>query len=195
MHPSNQYPALIGAAALTVVGGCNSLPGNTEQQGTVAGGVAGAAAGALIAGEDDRLIGALIGGALGAGGGYLVGSNWDNLTGDDQEEALQAVEDARENPADAGDVGRSETADLDGDGYVTLDEVVAMEEAGLEDREIMSRLRATDQYFELADAQEDYLRDRGVSNSVILAMHEMSRESRDLIDDRLGDDRISRGGY
>lgn len=182
--------ALIAPVTLTGVG-CESLPGSEKEQGAVAGGVVGAAAGAAVAGEGNRLIGALIGGALGAGGGYLIGANWDKITGDEKEEAIKAGREAERNPADADDVRGSTTADLNGNGFVTLDEVAAMEDAGLADREIISRLRATDQYFELSSEQERYLRDRGVSDTVIRAMRDMTRESQRRASERMGNDRIS----
>lgn len=67
------------AVALVVAGvlaaGCESW-GKTEW-GTAIGAGTGAAAGALVAGDDDRVAGALIGGAAGAGAGYLIGSHLD----------------------------------------------------------------------------------------------------------------------
>ncbi|HWP39877.1 MAG TPA: hypothetical protein VNL70_03045, partial [Tepidisphaeraceae bacterium] len=59
--------AAVAGAPLMV--GCESLPGDEKTQGAVIGGLAGAGAGAVLAGEDNRLLGALIGGAAGAGGG------------------------------------------------------------------------------------------------------------------------------
>ncbi|MEX2081296.1 MAG: glycine zipper 2TM domain-containing protein [Dehalococcoidia bacterium] len=191
-HRHLRTTAVITSAALGFVGGCESLPGDEEGQGAVAGGVVGAVAGAAIAGEDNRLLGALIGGALGAGGGYLIGAYWDKLTGKEKEEAIQAGRDAEANPADAADVKGTTTADLNSDGFVTLDEVVAMEKAGLSDQEMTKRLRATNQYFELTSQQELYLRDRGVSNDVVLAMRQMTEESQRLASERMGDDPISR---
>ena len=177
-----------GLAGLT---GCENLPGSNEQQGAVAGGAVGAAAGAAIA-EDNRLLGALIGGALGAGGGYLIGSNWENISGNDRDEAIQAGKDAEASPATAADVKNSTTADLNKNGYVTLDEVAAMEQAGLTDDEIIRRLRATNQYFELTPTQEQYLRDRGVSAPVVVAMRDMTQESQRLAAEREeGNQRIS----
>lgn len=168
------------AGSITVVpflSGCESLPGNEETQGAVIGGVGGAAAGALIGGEDNRLLGALIGGAAGAGGGYLIGANWDKIRGEDRdtasEEAREANEAAQRRPATAEDVRNSETADLNDDGFVTLDEVVAMDRAGLSEREMITRLERTQQYFELTDAQERHLLDNGVSREVVVAMRDM----------------------
>jgi hypothetical protein len=180
--------ALVGSLTLAGAVGCESMPGSEREQGAVIGGVAGAAAGAMLGGEDNRLLGALIGGAVGAGGGYLVGANWDKLTGREREDARRAEREARENPATAEDVRGAETADLNNDGFVTLDEVVAMQEAGLSDREIINRLQATDQYFELTEDQEQYLREREVSREVVLAMRDLNRESARLASDRLDGD-------
>jgi hypothetical protein len=174
--------ALMGSLILAPLTGCESLPGNDEQQGAAIGGLSGAAAGALIAGDDNRLLGALIGGALGAGGGYLIGANKDKITGKDEdksrtrEEAIKASERAERNPATAEDVDRARTADLNEDGFVTLDEVVAMRQANLSDREMIDRLERTDQIFELTDYQEDYLRTRGVSDTVIREMRNMNQD-------------------
>ncbi|CAN5689057.1 hypothetical protein BH09PLA1_BH09PLA1_33160 [soil metagenome] len=181
-------------AALT---GCESLPGDKKTQGAVIGGVGGAAAGALIGGKDNRLLGGLIGGAAGAGGGYLVGANWDKITGKKSDEAKQADQRAQERPARASDVENSRTADLNSDGFVTLDEVVAMADARLSDKEQIRRLESTQQYFELTPDQETYLRNHGVTKDVVVAMRRMNpeepRRASDTTRDRANDrtDRIS----
>ena len=54
------------ALLLASMAGCQNLPGGKKEQGAVVGGVAGAAAGALIA-KNNRGLGALIGAAVGAG--------------------------------------------------------------------------------------------------------------------------------
>jgi hypothetical protein len=172
--------ALISALALSPLA-CENLPGGEKEQGAVIGGVSGAAAGALIGGDDNRLIGALIGGALGAGGGYLIGAQVEKTRdGDDRgknrDEAIKASERAEKNPARAEDVDRARTADLNDDGFVTLDEVVAMEKANLSDRDMIDRLEDTGQIFELTDFQKDYLRTRGVSDDVIRAMGDMNQD-------------------
>jgi hypothetical protein len=184
---------LVGAFALGPLTGCENLPGNEKQQGAVIGGVGGAVAGAAI-GKDNRVLGALIGGALGAGGGYLVGANWDKISGKKKEDAEKSVENAQKNPATVEDVKNSQTADLNDDGFVTLDEVVAMEKAGLKDKDMIKRLKATDQYFELTGDQEQYLRDHKVSDSVIVAMRDMGNETdnaRRASDTSVGEERIS----
>jgi hypothetical protein len=182
--------ASIGLAPLA---GCESLPGGEKEQGAVIGGVGGAAAGAAIGGEDNRLAGALIGGVLGAGGGYLIGAKMED---DDEENAAQkreeaaaAAEKAKADPATADDVKTTNTADLNDDGFVTLDEVAAMEKAGLSDKEQIRRLERTQQYFELTSAQQDYLRQQGVSDDVILAMRDMRPDEARLASDKDDDNK------
>ena len=51
---------------------------------------------------------------------------------------------AQESPATVDDVRRSSTEDLNGDGFVTVDELVALQRAGLSDDPILRRLEATD---------------------------------------------------
>lgn len=165
--------AVLPLAGLT---GCENLPGDKKTQGAVIGGVGGAAAGALIGGKNNRLLGGLIGGAAGAGGGYLVGANWDKINGKKSDEAKDADRRAQERPARASDVEKSKTADLNDDGFVTLDEVVAMADARLSDKEQIRRLERTQQYFELTPDQEKYLRDHGVSKNVVVAMRRMNPE-------------------
>lgn len=186
--------AVIGAFIVAPLAGCDSLPGNKKTQGAVIGGVGGAAAGALVA-KDNRLIGGLIGGALGAGGGYLIGAQLDKTDPKNRDEALRAARDAEARPARASDVKNSDTADLNNNGYVTMDEIVAMKDARLSDSEMIRRLEKTDQIFELTDAQENYLRDHGIDRRVINAMLDMNRDTARFASDRDSDggsDRISR---
>jgi hypothetical protein len=179
--------ASIGLAPLA---GCESLPGNEKQQGTVMGGAGGAAAGAAIGGKDHRLGGAVIGGLIGAGSGYLIGSkvekDKDHNDPAKKQQAQAAAQKAQQNPATADDVKNSNTADLNNDGFVTLDEVAAMKQAGLSDKEQIRRLERTQQYFELTSAQQDYLRQQGVSDEVITAMKDMKPNEAGLASDKEG---------
>ncbi len=196
--------ALMGSLALgpivgVGVGGCADLPGDEKSQGAVIGGVGGALAGAAVAGKEDRLIGALLGGALGAGGGYLIGmqvdKNNDNKdTAKKREDAVAAAKKAEADPATAHQALKAKTADLNTDGFVTLDEVVAMEKAGITDKDMIRRLTRTQQYFELTETQETFLRDRGVSEKVVVAMRDMNREtaSADLSEDGTGSQAVGR---
>ena len=56
---------------------------------------------------------------------------------------------------------------MNSDGFVTLDEVVALEQAGLTDDQIIDRLRATNQVFDLTEEQRRYLLDRRVSQDIV----------------------------
>ena len=158
--------------------GCKELPGNKEEQGAVIGGLGGAAAGAAVGGEKHRVLGALLGAAIGAGGGYVIGANSDKIMGKDTQAATQAQQNAQQNPATAAQARSATTADINHDGFVTLDEVVAMKQAGLSDSEMLSRLRATDQVFELTSDQQKYLRDRGVSQNVISQMDTINQDKK-----------------
>jgi hypothetical protein len=169
----------VAGALLVAATGCENLPGDEKTQGAVIGGASGAAVGAAVGGEGNRLLGALLGGALGAGGGYLIGANWDKITGKDSEGAQAAAREAQANPATVEDAQRATTADLDSDGYVTMDEVVAMERAGFSDQKMIDRLRATGQIFELTAEQKNYLRSRGVSENVITQLDSINREKKD----------------
>lgn len=169
-----------GVAATGSTLGCQNLPGTDEQQGAVAGGAAGAILGSAIA--ENEVFGALLGGALGAAGGYLIGANKEKLLNeDDRAEAREAVAEASRNPATPKDVATSSTADLNSDGFVTMDEVVAMEEAGLTDQQMINRLEATGQVFALNSEQEDRLIEAGVSEGVVTAMESINQEERERL--------------
>jgi len=172
--------SLLAALSLGAVG-CKELPGNKESQGAVIGGLGGAAVGAAVGGEKHRLLGAILGGALGAGGGYVIGANSDKILGKDTQAATQAQQTATQNPATPAQARAATTADINHDGFVTLDEVVAMRQAGLTDEQMLSRLRATDQIFELTSEQRKYLADHGISQNVISQMESINQDKKQQI--------------
>jgi surface antigen len=174
---------LIGSLSMAPLVGCENLPGSKSTQGAVIGGAGGAAAGAAIA-KDNRLVGGLIGGALGAGGGYLIGAAMNKNDREHKDEAIKASDRDRENPPTPTNVRSARTADLNNDGYVTLNEVVAMRKADLSDREMIQRLQDTGQVFYLSSEQENYLRDRGVSDTVIREMRTMNQDRARTASDR-----------
>lgn len=152
-------------AASMQLSSCESLPGDKNVQGAVIGGAGGAAAGAIIAGEDNRLLGAIIGTAIGAGGGYVVGNE---ISKHDESKAQEAAaKTSKTSSFTIEDVKRSNTADLDADGNVTIAEIVALQRASLTDTEIIRRLEATDVVFTLTDEQKKTLREAGVSAAVV----------------------------
>lgn len=175
------WPRIMSVASLAalITTSCSNLPGSKENQGAVIGGVSGAAVGAAVGGPENRVLGAVLGGAIGAGSGYVIGANMDKIKDRDRESAEVAARKAETTPATPEDVDNSTTADLNQDGFVTLDEVVAMEKAGLTDEEIFNRLQATNQIFELNAEQRQYLRDQGVSEQIIQDMLNINREQRD----------------
>jgi hypothetical protein len=174
---------LLGAISLAPLSGCESQRGGNKGHGTVSGGAGGAAAGATVAGADNRPLSALLGGALGAGGGYLIGAPMDKTDPQHRDEAVHAAKKAEANPARPEDVRRSKTADLNDDGFVTQDEVAAMQRAGLSDKEMIDRLRATGQVFELTAQQEGYLRSHFVGQRVIQSMRNLTQSAAKLASD------------
>ena len=154
--------------------GCKELPGSAPVQGAAIGGVGGAAAGAAVGGSHHAAAGAVIGGLLGAGAGYVIGTQVHKGEGHN-EAADDAARRAQSAPATPQQALNATTADLNGDGFVTMDEVVAMKQAGLANQQMVERLRATGQVFELTAQQQDYLRNNGVDNFVIDQMRTLNR--------------------
>ncbi len=189
------FQKLIGAILLgsLMIGAtsCERLPGSKPQQGAVIGGVSGAAVGAAVGGREHRVLGAILGGALGAGGGYVIGANSDRITGKDTEAAKTAANKSQAEPATAQDAMQAATADLNNDGFVTLDEVVAMKQAGFSDEKMLEKLKATNQVFELTPDQKKYLTDRGVSPEVVAQMEEINKEERQQLLNATSQDVIS----
>ncbi len=122
----------------------------------------------------DGVIGLLIGGELGADGGNLIGVQLDKSDPKYRDEAVQASHNGEIHPASASDVKNSDSADLNHDGYVTIDEILAMRNAGVGDELMIRRLKNTGQVFELTAHQQNYLRDDAVNQRVIDAMLGMS---------------------
>ena len=187
--------AFSGTLIALLIGGmgCKQLPGTKGQQGAAIGGLSGAAIGAAVGGSEHRLIGALLGGAIGAGGGYLIGANSDKILNRDSESAREAAQRAERSPATASQARNATTADINNDGFVTMDEIVALDQAGLSDAQMIERLRATDQVFELTQVQQDYLRNHGVSNAVIDELPQINQELKDrLLSQNPGDSVIGK---
>lgn len=183
--------SVTAVALLVSVVGCENLPGQPKTQGAVIGGVGGAAAGAAIGGGKHQVLGALIGGALGAGAGYVIGANKDRIVNRDTGGAEQATQQAQSRPATVQDARAAQTADLNGDGFVTLDEVAAMREAGFSDEQMLQRMQATGQVFELTQEQQQFLASRGVSQRVIGEMQELNRDTRNQLMNQPADNVIS----
>jgi hypothetical protein len=163
----------IASSLVFLLPGCSNMPGTAGQQGAVIGGASGAAVGAAV--SKNRALGAVIGGAVGAAGGYVVGQNKDKIFGHDDTKVKEATRNAQTAPATPDEARNAANADVNGDGFVTMDEIVAMRAAGLSDDEMIRRMEATGQVFTLTDDQKDYLRNQGVSQRVIDQMLLMNK--------------------
>lgn len=160
---------------------CQELPGTRTQQAMAVGGATGAVLGYAL-NDSNRVLGALVGGALGAGGGWVIGARTSWFENPSARDAAEdAIQDSQRTPVSVDDVARSRTADLNDNGFVTFDEMVAMERAGLPDDEILRRLRATGQVFDLTREQERALLDAGVSAYVVREMKSINVDERDMI--------------
>jgi hypothetical protein len=106
----------------------------------------------------------------GPGGGWIIAASRQNIEQHSLGSAQQADRQARQQPAGIADIERSDNADLNGDGFVTLDEILALKRAGLTSEQIITRIQRTPQVFSLAERQQQYLRDRGIDPHTIDAM-------------------------
>jgi hypothetical protein len=78
-------------------------------------------------------------------------------------------------------VAKASTADLNADGFVTFDEIVAMDRAGLDDAKMIQRLRATGQVFDVTPAQRDALTEAGVSPVVVAEMPRINQAEKNRV--------------
>lgn len=106
----------------------------------------------------------------GPGGGWIIAATTDHIQQQSLGSAQQANRMAEQQPAGPGDIERADNCDLNGDGFVTMDEVLALKRANLTDEQLITRVRRTPQVFSLTDRQQQYLHDRGIRQSVINVM-------------------------
>jgi hypothetical protein len=168
-HQPLIFTTLLTALAVGPALSCANQSGHAKRSGSQSGDADAATAGAAVQ-RNDRVIGNLVGGSLGAGGGFLIGVSREKISRDTTQaraNAINASQRAEKNPARPEQVDKAATADLNDDGFVTIDEVVAMRQANLNDPQMLERLRQTGEVFELTEYQQDYLRTRGVSDNVI----------------------------
>lgn len=170
----------LAAAFLAAAPGCAHAPPATPPQGTVTGGTA-TSASDVTPDESDPLLGSLFGSGLGAGSGYLLGSQIDHVKNQDLALARQAIDNCLNRPATPDQARAAATADVNSDGFVTADEVVAMNGALLSDQEMITRLSETKQVFALSPEQKEYLVAQGVSRAVVDQMPQINREQREAL--------------
>lgn len=156
---------LAAVMTLGTLTGCETKAGT----GALVGGAAGAGIGAIIGNNSHGRTGsgALIGGAVGALGGALVGNEMDKADKKKEEQ-----ERYRERAADDRYTYRETRYAA---GRVSQEDVVAWTSRGVRDSEIMDRIDRSGTVFHLSAADENHLRDSGVSESVIRDMKDTAR--------------------
>jgi hypothetical protein len=148
--------------------GCESLfTGPTQNQGAVGGGLSGVSMGSATG---QNVSGRSQANALEPGASYIIEANNTQAISGNQ----SVIAPAQPLSVLARKALISPTADLNGDGFVTLDELLAMKEAGLTDNEMLERLRATNQSFEPTVQQQNYLRNKGFSEYFIEQMQDIN---------------------
>lgn len=154
---------VIAACLMAGVAGCQTK----TQTGLLVGGAGGAAAGAAIGSASGNAgKGALIGGAIGLIGGGLVGHSMDKA--DEKEAAERRAQEQRATRAYAADRRPVSAA-------VSRDEIVTWTRNGTSEEVIIDRIDRSQSVFHLTAADENGLRDQGVSENVILAMKDTAR--------------------
>lgn len=153
-----------GLTVIAVVVGCESKAGT----GAIVGGLGGAAVGGVIGSYSHARAGegAAIGAAAGAIGGALVGHAMDKA---DEKKAKEREASYNSSRNDA--YGYNS-----GSGYITKRDVIEWNSRGVKDEVIVDRIERSGQTFRLTGADENELRDAGVSESVIKAMKNTARK-------------------
>src|SRR5947208_3605650 len=167
----NQSVALLLTATifLAATTGCETKAGT----GALVGAAAGAGIGAIIGHNSHNRTGsgALIGGAVGAIGGALVGNEMDKA---DRRKEQESRERDRYEDQDRYDTrgGSSSSGSTYASSRVTQEDVIAWTSRGTRDSEIIDRIDRSGTVFHLTAADENHLRDSGVSEQVIREMKE-----------------------
>lgn len=167
---------VVAVAALTAaVAGCARMPYDRTTQTTVGGAVAGAAIGAILADEDNALLGAVLGGLAGAAAGHVIGART-SWFGEGNEQAFnRTATQAMNESVSVEDVYGSSDADLNNDGLVTQEELITLSNAGLTADEMINRLQATNQVFHVTRQQRQSLLAAGVPSRVVYSLEEINR--------------------
>ena len=159
---------VLGTALVVGPAGCKSKAGT----GAVAGGAGGAAVGAVIGHQSGHAAGgALIGGAVGALGGALVGNSMDKK----DEEKRKQQEDAMARQRDDSSSRATSTAS-NTQPAIGMGDVIDWTKQGVKEDVIVDRIERGTTVFKLTAADENHLRDAGVSERVIRAMKDTARK-------------------
>ncbi|MFW6060404.1 MAG: hypothetical protein ACODAQ_09490 [Phycisphaeraceae bacterium] len=129
---------------------------------------------------ENQLMGILVSGTVEAGGGYILGAAPDRLNGEDRDRRLarQAVEKTRNDPATVDDVRNAPTADLNRDGLITTDELIALADTGLAPDALLRRLEVTGYVFQVSPGQQDYLLAHDIDRTVVAELPRLNRTAK-----------------
>ena len=132
------------------------------QSGALLGGLGGAAVGAIIGHQSGHAgAGALIGAAVGTGGGYIAGNEMDKADERERDRYERATRVDRES--------RYQTSAGSGR-TVSKSQVIHWTRQGVKDEIIIDRIDQSGSVFSVTAADENELRDAGVSEEVIRSM-------------------------
>lgn len=154
----------IGLLSLSVIG-CETKAGS----GALIGGATGAVVGGLIGSKSHGRAGegAAIGAAAGAIGGGLIGN------GMDQNDKNKAEQRNYESDYDRRNKGQPRWQESSNG--LTKSDVIGWTDQGVRDDIIIDRIERSGTVFRLSAADQNELRDRGVSEAVIRAMKDTAR--------------------
>ena len=162
--PKSAKTLLVLSLAGAVLG-CETKAGT----GALAGGAGGALVGGLIGSASHARAGegALIGAAAGAIGGALIGHAMDESDKKKEREAENRTYTDRDYTTNSA-YSASSTA-------VTPDDVIAWTQRGTREDIIIDRIERSNTVYHLTAADENRLRDAGVSETVIIVMRDTAR--------------------
>jgi hypothetical protein len=147
----------VAISAVFLLGACNSQPAEHETHATVIGDAQG---------SPETI--------LGDSGGYVCAVSPEKQGREHRDELLRASHNAETAPVGIDVARHSVKADLNDDGFITLDEILAMRNSGIAPKEMIVRLKATGYVFLVTPYQQQFLRDRGVDKAVI---EELNKET------------------
>jgi hypothetical protein len=159
----------IGAAAI----GCETK----AQNGALIGALGGAAIGGAIGNNNGGhgLGGAAIGAAAGGIGGALVGHGMDKHDEKKEREREARRYEEQHDRRDNYGYSRGGGDNAPANGKISKRDVIEWNSRGVKDEIIIDRIERSGQVFRLTAADENELRDEGVSESVIRAMKDTAR--------------------
>lgn len=132
-------------------------------EGTLIGGVIGAAAGGIIGHQSGHGVeGAVIGGVAGAVTGAIAGSQIEKPVAEQETAASQMQPVTTATPAT--------TTNLVNPNQISIQQIIELTKEGIDENVIIDKIRLTNSKFNLSQDDIAYLRQEGVSEAVIAVM-------------------------